>query len=374
LKWFNKVPFSILVSATLLMGLGMLYFGIRFKGYRPANNVKWLPSGQGLFFDRFGIAYTNDFFPSSSEAGGHGGLTIEIAFRSADVSRSSFHYLLCVYAGDDRRQLLIGQWSHWLIIMNGNDYDGKQGTGKVYVNLGQVASSLNLLTVISGEKGTDVYLNGARVKNNQRLRLFYPNRPDCKTRLILGNSIRGRSPWHGTISDLALYDVALSDSEMTAHWRQWAVGKGIAVAGTPVPKIRYQFDRPAKGRVKNLASDAYPLNVPSDMTILRKEFLVWPEVSELLALGRDMAINLLGFMPLGFMLCVVFSRCRGFVRRHNWWVTVGLAFAFSLSLEIAQAWIPSRDSSLLDLILNTVGAGLGAGGVSGIGWWIVDGS
>jgi VanZ family protein len=28
-------------------------------------------------------------------------------------------------------------------------------------------------------------------------------------------------------------------------------------------------------------------------------------------------------------------------------------------LETAQAWIPSRDSSILDLILNTLGGGMG---------------
>jgi len=73
-----------------------------------------------------------------------------------------------------------------------------------------------------------------------------------------------------------------------------------------------------------------------------------------------MVINLIGFMPLGFFLWSTFLGFKGFIYNHKWLMSVVIAFAFSLSLEIFQAWIPSRTSSLLDLILNTVGAGAGA--------------
>ena len=33
--------------------------------------------------------------------------------------------------------------------------------------------------------------------------------------------------------------------------------------------------------------------------------------------------------------------------------------SISLGIELAQAWIPGRSSQMLDLILNTLGAGLG---------------
>ena len=74
---------------------------------------------------------------------------------------------------------------------------------------------------------------------------------------------------------------------------------------------------------------------------------------------QDMVLNLLGFMPLGFLLCATVIRSGKAFERRYWWIAFGLAFIFSLSLEIAQAWIPSRDSSLLDLMLNTLGAAAG---------------
>lgn len=43
-----------------------------------------------------------------------------------------------------------------------------------------------------------------------------------------------------------------------------------------------------------------------------------------------------------------------------------LGVALSLAVELTQAWLPTRDSSMADLIANTAGAGMGAGG--GIAW------
>jgi glycopeptide antibiotics resistance protein len=41
-------------------------------------------------------------------------------------------------------------------------------------------------------------------------------------------------------------------------------------------------------------------------------------------------------------------------------ITMALCFAISLSIEIVQAWLPSRSSQTLDVILNTTGALIGA--------------
>ena len=40
-------------------------------------------------------------------------------------------------------------------------------------------------------------------------------------------------------------------------------------------------------------------------------------------------------------------------------------FALSLTVEIVQAWYPARDSSLLDLALNTLGMAAGAMVITG---------
>ena len=71
-------------------------------------------------------------------------------------------------------------------------------------------------------------------------------------------------------------------------------------------------------------------------------------------------INFLGFIPFGVLLSAlllaVTDRSRGAVTV----MTIICGAALSLGLELAQAWIPTRYSSLLDLSLNTLGTALGA--------------
>ena len=368
LKTTGRAPLFVLVGMTLFMAIVMLYFGIRFKGFRPTNNIEWLPAGEGLCFKRFAIAYTDDFFPRSDAVGKDAGLTVEIAFRSLDLTSGNFSYLLSVYAGDDQSQLLIGQWRHGLIIMNGADHDGRLGTRKVTVDISGTERRTNLLTVTSDRKGTNAYLNGKLVKSDPKLQLLCPYQAG-RTWLTLGNSVYGRHPWHGSLAGLAVYDVAIGPEEVMEHEAQRAAGGEVRIHGGTAPKIRYRFDLHAAGQLNNMAGKDYPLHIPEWMVILKKEVLGWPEMHSLMKWGmvRDIVLNLFGFMPLGWMLCATLSRFKGFPGRHHLGLALGFAFALSLSIEIVQAWIPSRDSSLLDLTMNTLGA-FGGGRIYAVGW------
>ncbi len=353
----------ILVMGTLAIGVCMLYFGIRLKGYRPVNNVHWLPQDGGISFKRFAIAYTNDFFPRTDLAiNQNSGLTIELAFKAGAFDAGSFRHVLSVNDGNDARQLLIGQWRHWLIIMNGNDYDGSQGTIKVSVDVQSAGEAPHLLSINSATGGTDVFLDGRLVKSSSNLTLFYPDHSG-DARLVVGNGSSGRHPWDGALYGLALYDAALGKKEIRAHYDQWsASSKRFAFKGDRPAQILYRFDGSPEEVVHNQTGDRYHLNIPEYFRILNKEVLGWPRISRQLhgKLARDMVINFFGFLPLGIMLCATLHRIKGMVGRHALWIAVGLAFAFSLAFEVFQVWIPSRDSSMLDLSLNTLGAWTGA--------------
>jgi VanZ family protein len=45
---------------------------------------------------------------------------------------------------------------------------------------------------------------------------------------------------------------------------------------------------------------------------------------------------------------------------HGVIIAAALCFSVSLLIEIVQAWMPSRSSASLDLLLNTLGALIGA--------------
>ncbi len=73
----------------------------------------------------------------------------------------------------------------------------------------------------------------------------------------------------------------------------------------------------------------------------------------------DLGSNLVGYMPLGFLLALGLMRMR-----RGGWLAVGLASvlaaALSLVMEALQTYLPQRVASNVDLGLNAAGAALGA--------------
>ncbi|MBG9388737.1 VanZ family protein [Caenimonas aquaedulcis] len=107
----------------------------------------------------------------------------------------------------------------------------------------------------------------------------------------------------------------------------------------------------------------YPFSGWRDQGIAPWEFLwaAWPKYWT----GFDIAVNISGYVPLGFLLALSFLR-RGSPgdRQVSTWaaITVSTAAAAVLSfcMESLQTYLPARVPSNVDFGLNTVGALLGA--------------
>lgn len=74
--------------------------------------------------------------------------------------------------------------------------------------------------------------------------------------------------------------------------------------------------------------------------------------------GFDVGVNLLGYAPLGLLLCLV--ALRRWVGWRAWFVAWAASAGLSLVLEALQSYLPQRVPSNLDALLNAVGAGWGA--------------
>jgi hypothetical protein len=346
-----------LLVMTMLVMLVMLYFGIRMKGVSSGNNVRWSDSGVGLVFDRYAVAYTDGFF-SSNSSGTACGLTIELAIEPIILKHSSFSFILLVHDGVDERQLVIGQWRSSLLVMNGSDYSNKRRVPKIYVPLGEGAPQL--ISIVSNESGTRVFINGVLRITKGDLVLHFPKGGD-RARLVVGNSLNGSNPWMGRFLGLAMNDHALADEIIQQHFNRWHSDKKFNGLQSDKPRLLYSFDEGQGGRVFNRAGNDLNLIIPSELEILDKEVLSWPHLGGIATprMMEDVLINLIGFIPLGFLLIATLSRIKGVGVRAGMIVALLIAFSFSLCIEVAQVWIPTRDSSMLDLVLNTIGAGAG---------------
>ena len=72
----------------------------------------------------------------------------------------------------------------------------------------------------------------------------------------------------------------------------------------------------------------------------------------------DVAINIMGYVPLGSMLAL--SALRSGRSRQALWLSVLIAGVLSLVMEALQSYLPARVPSREDWLLNTLGGALGA--------------
>lgn len=82
--------------------------------------------------------------------------------------------------------------------------------------------------------------------------------------------------------------------------------------------------------------------------------------------GFDIAANLVGYVPLGFLLALALRRSGG--GRWTWLLAWGLPVLLSLMLEMLQSYLPMRVASNVDLALNAVGAAIGVALAQLIEW------
>ncbi|MGA1842085.1 MAG: VanZ family protein [bacterium] len=340
---------------------GILFFGLRPKGFYFSNNARWNNDHTGIHFDKYSMAYTDSsFVPFGSHSDIPSSLSVEIALKPAIMYDDRFKIILVLYNGDDSKQFLIGQWHSSIIFMNGNDYSGKQKTKRLAVREALLPLKKRFLTITSGEGGTKVYIDGQLAGAKKDLLLKVPNE-SARARLILGNSAYGNHYWIGDIYGLAIYGHKLTAKDAKFHFKRWIKEQNFSFAKDAEPEALYILNERSGELAFDQAGGNHHLQMPSKMHILRREVLGLPWNG--IKIGRsfliDIFLNILGFIPLGFLLNAILLNKNGFFEKHSCLITVSFCFLISLVIEFAQSWVPSRSSQMLDLILNTFGAYLG---------------
>ena len=338
--------------------LGILVFGLRPKDFYFSNGVNWITEQPGISFSKYGIAYTNPFLESMEEnIYDPDGFSIEIALKPAGYHEAGFSFILALHNGKDSSQLLMAQWRSWIILMNGDDYAHKRREKRISVNTASLSPITRFVTITTGKKGTKVYFDGQLVRTDKDLTLKIPN--GRKTRLLIGNSVHGKHSWRGDIYGLAFYRYTLTAHDAAIHFNGWNKDHNFSFAKNYKPFVLYLFDEKGGPRVLDHVSGNHHLEIPSSMQILEKKILSLTRDGLGFDSGfiQDIMLNLIGFIPFGFVLIATFVKA-GF-KKHGVIIVIALCFIVSLIIEIVQAWMPSRSSHFLDLVLNTLGAFIG---------------
>ena len=295
----------------------MCFFGFRGKDAASANDIQWTTGEPGLHFNNTSFAYTEGL-----DLGGHslsGAMQLTFSLKPKTPVRPRLGIILQIYDKTDGSLITVGQWDRSLMVLESNDYSNSRRLPKIYVPLGEYDQQLNI-SIISDSSGTEVFINDEFIKSNAALILQLPINRE-KTHLILGNGIEGRTPWAGTLYSLSINDIVYYFN-------------GEKIEDFIIPE-----------RIPILVQ--HILEIPSFFTLFTN------------SMGRDLFLNFFGFIPLGFLLFLNIA-IMGRKGLNPLLLALLIPFLFSLSIELYQVGIVSRDSSLLDLFLNTLGGLTGA--------------
>jgi hypothetical protein len=251
--------------------------------------------------------------------------------------------------------------------MNGDDYNNKQRWPRI-VGRDVFSSQQTLyLTITSGERGTNLYVDGTLVDANKKWRLSIPVEGD-PLRLVLGNSVHGNDGWQGDLHGLAISGEAISAESVRRRFENWTADRRLNAIKQDSTLLLLTFDQKNAAQFADQSGNENHLKIPQQMIALQKTILasaLHPVIWNRTIVG-DMLVNVVGFMPLGIVFFGLFQCSSGSFTMHSQLLAVLFCLLISLGIELAQAWIPTRYSTQLDLILNTFGAWLGI-----VGWKLV---
>ena len=346
-------------ALTSVVVIVLLFLGLRPKGLYDDNPVVFLPDKGAIAIGTYGIAFVNDL-SSLADPTVDDALTIEMAVASNHNRVQRFGSLLMLHDGSDRRQLFVGQWKSSLVVMNGDDYNYRQHRPRLAVTNAFPYHQQHLITIVAGNGATRLYLDGQRAASNLKWQLTVP-RDGRRLRLIVGNSVSGKNSWNGEFYGLALYSRMFSKDQVQRHYKTWRRQKRFPLDHADGLQAAYTFQSISGGRIEDRSGNRQTLKIPELPIVLQKAYLAapWRHVSLDRFFFTDILLNFIGFVPLGASLMGLQTARNRFSGRRSGLVIVLACCLLSLTIEILQAWMPTRSSSWLDLTLNTLGGWMG---------------
>ena len=342
-----------LVRGMCTLVLGIILVAGLWPFHAPRNDVSWLSEGTGVLFGKHGSIVSASPFRAHGSQGSNS-CSLEIWLKPTRVDSGGM--ILAFYWPENRVvPFALRQFQGGLVLERGlrSRFDEKD---EIYVGNVLNMQKPVLVTITSGSAGTATYVDGSLVK---RVPNFAISNRDLMGQLVVGNAPSTTYNWSGQVRGLAVYDRELSAADVSQGFLDWTNGGQRSSAAMGSVVARYLFDEGKGNIVHNQVDSATDLLIPKRFFVLHEQFLErpWDEYHPGWRYWKNLAINVIGFIPLGFFFYAYFSqvqRCDNSVA-----LTIALGFAVSLTIEVSQAFLPTRDSGMTDLVTNTLGTAMG---------------
>jgi hypothetical protein len=332
--------------------LGILVAGL-WPFHAPRNEVSWLSPKNGVLLGMHGSMVSAGSFNPQALQGNHS-CSLEVWLKPSRIDSGGM--ILAFYLPESRVvPLALRQYRGGLVVER-NAQGGFHKRAEMYVGDVFGIQKPVLVTITSGDAGTTTYVDGTLVK---RVPNFAFSNLHLTGQLVVGNAPSTTYNWSGQVKGLAVYDRELSPAAVSQSFADWTKGGQVDSVKNEHLVARYLFDERKGNVVHNQVDSATDLLIPERFFVLHEQFLErpWEEFHPGWSYWKNIGINVVGFIPLGFFFHAYFSQSQK--SGNSTALTIALGFAISLTIEVLQAFLPTRDSGMTDLITNTLGTAIG---------------
>jgi hypothetical protein len=346
------------IEVKLLGGASIAVLGIilclgLWPFHSPRNQVSWIKNADGLAFKRYGTVFSLGSI-SATNSDDFARRSVEAWVRPEPWHSFSF---LSFYDPDESLTLSMRQSDvdfelTGFVLNSGREPE----QAKLYVDKAFHRRAAVFVAVTSGAEGIGVYLNGVLARRAPGLRIV---RGAFEGRLILGDAPINPDGWRGDIRGVAVYNTTLSNAQIVTHYRSWKNTGRPNVTDAERIAALYLMREGAGNTVHDETRPGTDLVIPRDYTVIDKIALepIWKEFEVSSSYARAAMKNIVGFMPLGFCFYGFLVACQW---KRPLLATILSGFFVSLTIEVLQAFLPTRDSGTTDLVTNTLGTWTGA--------------
>jgi hypothetical protein len=331
----------------IVLSLGLWPF------HSPRNDVTWQENRSGLRFGRFGTVIGSGTFPAASPESETSG-SVEVWLQPRRIWDSGT--LLAFYSPGNPHQFSLRQFNGGLALqaeIPGDPPAAKKTT--FYLKNTFVRSGPVFLTITAGTHGTGVYTDGVQTGTTPQV-LFSAR--EFTGRLVVGDAPGQTDNWSGQLLGLAIYGQELNPKQILRHYQTWTQRGRPEISGDEHTLALYLFSERAGIIAHDQAGSGVNLYIPEKYVVLDQILLepFWKEFSMSRDYWSAVLKNIVGFMPFGFCFYACLSAHKA---RSAALATVILGTLVSLTIEVLQAYLPTRDSGMTDIFTNTLGTCIG---------------
>jgi len=338
----EKKNLRFLSILCVMISIGLLLAGLWPFNFFPRNIVRWLPDQGALQFGRHGIAYSPIPITVPGETlDFRMPILFGLKIRPRGEPGNSMPRILSICDDHFRELFFVGQWKNHLIIRLAN-VQGSASESYWETSVDNIFRKNEQLRlgIHSDNSGLSVFADGRLVRSKAGYSLSRLSGLHMHVLLIAGNSPTGESPWEGDLLDLSIDQRTgrtenPNDTGMTFRNSMEESAAFLRTGG----KIPFEFFIPSTYR---------PLN----NTVL---FPPWKQTHFYRSFWKDVVVNILGFIPFGFFFYAWLWKPSTRNDFSTALLVALLGAGISLAIELLQVFLPTRDSSLTDLINNILG-------------------